>query len=133
MRSPGRKRARPQDLAHGIDTVLLAQWSAAVTYIGSPEHKSYPSFAGQPRLRSDATPCPKHIHDAQRITAWLREGILAGHVSAYMDHGRFPRYVWSRIDDQWFEARVVNSEQGTYKGYPVTESDIPRALVKEVS
>lgn len=133
MRSPGRKRARPHDLAHDVDAEQLTTWSAAVTYVGSPEHKTYPSFAGQPRLRSDATPCPKHIHDAQMVTAWLREGILAGHVSAHSDRGQFPRYVWSKIDDQWFEARLVNSEQGTYKGYPVMESEIPRALAKEVS
>lgn len=128
MRSPGRKRARPQELARDIALAELRDLSGNVTYVGSPEHKSYPSFAGQPRLRSDATPCPKEINDAGIVTEWLRRGILDGQVSAYRDQGRFPRYVWSRIQDRWFGARLVNAESGSYKGYPITDGEVPREL-----
>ena len=130
MRTPGRRRARPQRLALDVAPDELREWAAAVRYIGSPEHKSYPSFAGQPRLRSDATPCPKEINNAEEITGWLREGIRNGNVSAYRDQNRFPRYVWAKREGRWFEARVVNSHDGSYKGYPVAEDDVPPQLRK---
>lgn len=58
------------------DSRELAGWAASVSYTGSPEHKTYPSFAGRPKLRSDATPCPTEYKDASVIAAWLRESIL---------------------------------------------------------
>lgn len=111
----------------------MKAWADSVSYVGSPEHKTYPSFAGQPRLRSDATPCPKEFNDADAIREWLCEAILRGDVSAYRDQGAFPRYVWDKRQGRWFEARLVNSASGSYKGYPVTEESIPRELLERAS
>ena len=111
----------------------LENWAASASYIGSPEHKTYPSFAGPPKLRSDATPCPQEFKDASIIQTWLREEIRQGNVSAYRDQGTFPRYVWGRRGNRWFEARLVNAQSGAYKGYPVTEESIPNELRKRVS
>ena len=99
-----------------------------MTYTGSPEHKSYPSFAGEPRLRSDATKCPKHLKDQEQLTGWLQQAICQGWVSEDPQSARFPRYVWARHEGIWFEARLVNAEQGTYKGYPLAEDEIPKGL-----
>ena len=39
----------------------LDSLSEDVHYVGSPEHKDIPSFAGQPRLRADASCCPRNL------------------------------------------------------------------------
>jgi len=133
MRTPGRTRPQPKALAAPLEARELQGWAEDVTYIGSPEHKTYPSFAGRPVLRSDATPCPREFNDAKSICAWLRDAILRGNVSAYRDQGTYPRYVWDLLNGQWFEARLVNATSGSYKGYPVTEDNIPRELRKRLT
>lgn len=130
MKTPARKRPRPQALSAGTDPRELEEWASTVRYIGSAEHKTYPSFAGSPKLRSDATPCPRELNDAKEIESWLRQAISLGQVSAYRDQDTYPRYVWSKHHDQWYEARLVNAVAGDYKGYPVTEESIPPELLK---
>ena len=107
---------------------MLDDCAAKVAYVGSPEHKSYPSFAGQPRLRSDATRCPKHLKDQAQLTGWLQDAIRAGHVSQDPAEVGFPRYVWAFQDGIWFEGRLVNATQGTYKGYPLHPDERPQVL-----
>lgn len=133
MKTPSRKRPRPQTLAADPDIRELEEWAKSASYIGSPEHKTYPSFAGRPKLRSDATPCPPEINDAEVIGTWLRAAILKGNVSAYRDQGTFPRYVWARLQQRWFEGRLVNAVSGAYKGYPVTEESIPSELREQTT
>jgi hypothetical protein len=95
--------------------------------VGSGEHKSYPSFAGQPRLRADASKCDPKFQDADEITDWLRQAIACWNVGAPWE-GEFPRYVWRDLDDVIYEARLVNRELGQYKGYPLTRSEWPDRL-----
>lgn len=54
MRTPSRKRAMRRSLLPPTPGVDLRALASKLSYIGSPEHKSRPSFAGQtPKLRSD--------------------------------------------------------------------------------
>lgn len=85
MKTPGRRRPRPQALAIDPDRLDLERWATGASYVGSPEHKTYHSFAGSPKLRSDATPCPKQYKDARLIESWLRNAIREGNISAYRD------------------------------------------------
>lgn len=106
----------------GTDLVQLA---GRTTYVGSAEHKSYPSPAGPARLRSDASKCDAKIHgDLNRLTDWLREGIRDGQVGAPW-HGGFPQYVWVQKNGVFYEGRLVNRVQGTYKGYPLKPDERP--------
>ena len=118
MRAP--KRRRPPRRAVGVPTgVNVEQVAACVTYVGSSEHKSFPSFAGPPAYRgADASKCDPSINDASVVTEWLRKAIRAGNTSQTWGGG-FPRYVWGRVDGVPYEARLVNEVQGTYKGYPL--------------
>lgn len=77
MKSPGRKRPLSRRVAPEPDPVLLGRFAESATYVGSPEHKSFPSFAGSPKLRSDATRCPTHLKDADQITLWCKGYPLA--------------------------------------------------------
>ena len=95
----------------------------AVVYHGSTEHKTYPSPAGPPSLRSDATPCDPNI-DWEDIKASLTEGVLRGCVSQTMEQG-FPKYVWGWIGDDLYEARHLNGAGGQYKGYKLEPPEYP--------
>lgn len=108
----------------GVDISDLA---GRVHYVASSEHKSFPSFAGPPKLRGDATRCDPSLNDAAEITSWLRAGMAAGHVGAPWE-GEFPRYVWARVDGTCYEARLVNRGTGSYKGWAVDVSEFPEAL-----
>jgi hypothetical protein len=99
--------------------------AAAARYVGSAEHKSYPSPAGNPALRSDASRCDPRYADFELVTAVLREAIERRCVSAVFE-GDFPKYVWGWLDGQLYEARHINGPQGTYKAYPLEEAEIPR-------
>ncbi len=98
-----------------------------VNYVGSSEHKSYPSFAGPPKLRSDASKCDPALGDQSQLTAWLRAAVASGDFGAPWEGG-FPKYVWYRDGQQWYEARLTNREQGEYKGYPLKQDELPEGI-----
>jgi hypothetical protein len=107
----------------GVDLVALAQ---TVRYVGSVEHKRYPSFAGHPRPRADATLCDPTFKDADELTSVLAGAMRDGAIGAPWEVD-YPRYVWARMNGTWYEARLVNPVLGEYKGYALTaEDDQPR-------
>ena len=128
MRSPKRKRPRrrmPMDAPSGID---LAEVAKKVRYIGSPEHKDMPSFAGHPRPRADASICERSLsRSPENLTRTLRECIRIGRVGGPWE-GDFPRYVWGQIAGTMYEARLVNRETGEYKGYPLEAAEWPNGV-----
>jgi hypothetical protein len=119
----------PRKPALGVPADHLERCAQNVAYVGSPEHKSMPSFAGrQPKLRSDASRCPSDLKDAAVITGWLATAIRAGLVSEDPGEAGFPRYVWAFQRDMWFEGRLAHEVQGTYKGYPMADDEVSREL-----
>lgn len=92
--------------------------------MGSAEHKTYPSPAGFPALRSDATPCDPKI-SFEEIEDALKEAIRRRCVSATFEQG-FPKYAWGWLRGQLHEARHINGRAGSYKGYPLEEVEYPR-------
>ena len=108
-----------------VDLAVLGQ---RVRYVGSAEHKTYPSPSGTPRPRADATKCDPQLHgNFEVLTTWLCEAIQAGRVGAPWE-GDFPRYAWGEHGGVWYEARLVNQEQGTYKGYAIRDDERPSGL-----
>jgi len=123
MRATHRRRPRKDDrLVPGPETDLAAL-AGKVAYVISAEHKDYLTTAGPGNLRSDASACPRGL-DFDDVTAWLREAVSEGSVSAALE-GEFPRYAWKRIGDQVYEARLSNSGLGEYKGYPIEDHEAP--------
>lgn len=128
MRATSRRRPLRRAVASAPDGVDLESVATRASYIGSPEHKSYPSFAGPPRLRvADATKCDSRFVDAAPLTAWLRESIRSGRFGAPWE-GSFPRYVWFVDEHVCYEARLVNRDLGDYKGYALTPEEHPEGL-----
>ena len=123
MRAVQRRRPRKRVIFVPADADLHGLARRA-TYVGSPEHKDVPGFAGQPRLRADASCCPRESVDRKLVNGWLRSAIRRGATGAPWEGG-FPRYVWYKHGDTVFEGRLVNRGIGSYKGYPLGEDEWP--------
>ncbi|MFQ5740901.1 MAG: hypothetical protein ACE5JX_18010 [Acidobacteriota bacterium] len=125
MKAPRRRRPRIREISQPPPDVDLYKISKCVRYVGSPEHKDRPSFAGHPRPRADASICDPRLADSQdQLTKWLRDAMLHGNVGSPWE-GRYPRYVWYKKDNVVYEGRLVNSGSGEYKGYPLDRSEWP--------
>lgn len=127
MRATKRRRPRRRSRAEFPPGVRPAELAGRASYVGSGEHKSYPSFAGPPHLRADASKCDPKFADADELTGWLREAILTGRIGEPWE-GHFPRYAWARQGQVTYEARLVNQELGHYKGYPLEPDEEPEGL-----
>lgn len=117
MRAPHRRRPMIRAIGApppGTDLDTLAN---RVSYVGSPEHKDAPSFAGHPRPRGDASICDRQL-SREKVTTWLQEAIRTGSFGSYWE-GAFPRYVWYKDETVVYEGRLVNCDQGSYKGFPL--------------
>lgn len=129
MRAPQRYRPslrKIHPLRPDVDMDLVAERSS---YVGSPEHKDMPSFAGRPRPRADASICDRAFADRQtELTDLLRDAIRR-RVVGHPWEGGYPRYVWASIDGEVYEARLVNQGTGEYKGYMLTRSEWPEGMV----
>lgn len=110
----------------GIDLSLVVEHCR---YVGSPEHKDAPSFAGEPRPRRDASICDQRLKSADVITVWLREAIQKGAFGSYWE-GTFPRYVWYKDGETVYEGRLLNCELGEYKGYPLERNEWPPDIAR---
>lgn len=128
MRRPSRTRtfdAHRCRLDTSLDEAARDAIALKASYIGSPEHKSGPSFAGHPSPRRDASICNDALHDKRaEVQQWLKNAIRAGNLSAHLEQG-YPRYVWHCVGEQYYEARLTNPGAGQYKGYPVKKSECP--------
>ena len=118
-RNPRRRRIQCE-----LPDDCLAHLAEHVEYHGSSEHKSYPSRAGPPALRTDATPCDPDI-DWVDISNALAEGVRRGCISEATEQG-FPKYVWAWLCGDLYEARHLNGFAGNYKGYRLEPPEYPR-------
>ena len=112
-------------LPQGVDVLQLAE---RARYVGSPEHKDTPSFAGQPKPRADATICDQSfVGKLPQLNSWLRLALSKRAVGAPWE-GDFPRYVWFKEGNVVYEARLVNSATGEYKGYELEPNEWPKSI-----
>ena len=128
MTKPKRRREKIRAIWKSPDQDKLAVAAAGARYVGSPEHKDAPSFAGRLSPRSDATICdPQFVGRQDELTALLRQSILAGNVGGFWE-GEFPRYVWCRHGDDVYEARLTNQGKGEYKAFKLHPSEEPKGM-----
>ncbi len=122
MRHKRKKRREISPWPVGVPTPN--QVAEQANYTGSAEHKDYPSPAGNPNLRSDASPCDPRYTDLEQISPVIREAIRRRCTSSIFE-GVFPKYAWGWLDGKLYEARLTNRTQGHYKGYPLDETETP--------
>ena len=128
MRAPKRRRPRTREISPPPGRADLHALADRARYIGSPEHKDTASFVGQPRLRADASCCPRELAENPRaINEWLRSAIRRGATGTPWE-GAFPRYVWYKHEETVFEGRLVNRETEEYKGYPLDRNEWPAGI-----
>lgn len=126
MRSPRCRRHHPRTI-YAPEDIGFHKLAERVRYVGSPEHKDFPSFAGHPRPRADASLCPRSINDQEMVTGWLRSAIRARAIGGLWE-GDFPRYAWYKDGHTVYEARLVNKGEGEYKGYPLERYQWPKGI-----
>ena len=78
------------------------------------------------RRYKPATPCPRDFTFQQAGDA-IRAAIRAGRVSRKWIDG-FPKQVWHREGDTWYEACTEVGTLGTYHGYPIDVFSLPPEL-----
>ncbi len=128
MRAPRRRRPRTREIGSPPEQTDLDELAERARYVGSPEHKDTASFAGPPRLRADASCCPREMaEDQPTINGWLRSAIRRGATGTPWE-GAFPRYVWYKHEETVFEGRLVNRATGEYKGYPLDRDEWPTGV-----
>lgn len=103
-----------------------------VRYVGSNEHKSYPSDAGPAGLRSGASRCPTHVPFDNGMRSELERAIDEGIAKGWVFPGPEvdpPRKVWghARVGDParavTFCARLTNRSMSEYKAWPISEDE----------
>jgi hypothetical protein len=126
--------SKEKRLAEGFaDGAVLRSAATQATYLGSIEHKTYRSPAGDPRPRGDASKCPRlEEHRWPDLTAALRAAIRIGCVSETFDPGGFPRYVWGRFEGQLYEARHLVTPAGAYKAFPIEPFELPSGTMQRM-
>ena len=101
-----------------VDAMKLA--ASKVRYTGSPYHRSPGSKAGPIASRSGlASKCPPNWTNLE-ATRVLRQAMVEGRVSMIWEQG-YPRHVWYLDGDVLYEARLTNSGNGEYHGYPLED------------
>ncbi len=118
-RNPRRRRIQCE-----LPDDCLAHLAEHVEHHGSSEHKSYPSRAGPPALRTDATPCDPDIDWAAISNAPRRR--RPPRLYQRGNRARIPKYVWAWLGGDLYEARHLNGFAGKYKGYRLEPPEYPR-------
>lgn len=127
MRRASRASSKEKRLLENGDATALSAMATRATYVGSIEHKTYKSPAGDPRPRNHhAGKCPRLPSEQwPAITETLRAAIRRGCVSVGIDPGEVPRYVWARFQGVLYEARHLVTPFGGYKAFPIETFELP--------
>jgi hypothetical protein len=125
MRAPKRKKPLKRIISASLSDDAKDNAARKAHYVGSPEHKRHPSFAGPAFARKTASLCDRRFSAQQEmLNEWLRDAIRRG-CCEHFENGSFPRYVWYKDDGIVYEARLVNAMAGDYKGYPLNADEWP--------
>jgi hypothetical protein len=129
MKRPKRQATRypnkPKFLDKSSPPERLEAAAVKVSYTASEYHCPQPE--GRPKGRAKpAMHCPRLWTVTQALNA-LRAAIRGRRVSRQWC-GDFPRHVWHREGDVWYEACTNVGTAGTYHAYPIEEAGLPPDL-----
>ena len=105
-------------------------------YVGSPEHKVVRWWGGLPQAhvgtggvatrpgRQTTTICPLvSVEERDIATLWVRAALALGQHKFFEGDKIYPHFIWYRDNGQVWMGRCVNGILGTYKGWPIEESE----------
>jgi len=109
----------------------------AASYVGSKEHKAKKWWGGLPgaKLGKDGKPRrPKKQRtticwlvdktDRDLASQWVRDALEKKQYRYYEGDKRYPKHIWHKDKDgQFWFGFLLNSAQGSYKGWPIDESE----------
>lgn len=109
----------------------------AACYAGSKEHKAERWWGGLPGARvgkDGKAKRPKKLRtsicwlvkdgDRKRASNWVRDALKRGQSRFYEGDKRYPKHIWYKDKDgQFWFGFLINSGQGSYKGWPVEEDE----------
>ena len=131
----GMKMPRPQQIRPRPP--LTDDQIKAASYVGSAEHKVKRWWGGLPFGWESGTgkaTRPKKLHtticrkvssaDKEEASSWVRAALEAGQFRYFEGDKTYPKHLWYRDENfqHWF-GFAVNQVAGTYKGWPVSESE----------
>jgi hypothetical protein len=121
-------RTKAKFLAPGPDPALE---TAAVNakYVFSEYHRCGPDGRPAKKRTKPASHCPRQWTKQEALNA-LRAAIRKGHVSQNRTSDGFPRRVWHKEGETWYEATTQDRAGGFYHGYPIEEIQLPNGLRK---
>lgn len=110
---------------------------AMASYVGSKKHKAKKWWDGYPgaRIGKDGkAKRPKKLktticwlvadRDRMRASGWVRHALKMGQARYYEGDKRYPKHIWYKDKDgQFWFGFLLNLGQGSYKGWPVDESE----------
>lgn len=129
MRRPKTRKNpdKPRILARFVPQADLDTAAANALYAPSDYHCK---VDGRLRRRpKPATPCPRDF-TLQEAGDALRAAIRARRISRQWVNG-FPRHIWHKIGEVWYEATTGTGTAGTYHAYPIEVSGLPPGLQNE--
>jgi hypothetical protein len=130
LKRPNRKQIRYPNKPKGLDfehsKEELEEAAVKARYLPSDYHCK--QSKGQPpkRRARPAMLCPRDWTIQQAVVA-IRTAIRARRVSRRWVNG-FPRHIWHKEGDVWYEARTAMGTAGTYHAYPIEIAGLPAGL-----
>lgn len=121
IRFPGKQRV----LRKNVSNEELHAAASKIKYAPSNYHCKINGKLA--RRVKPASPCPKEF-SLPAAGAAIREAILSRRVSARWVNG-FPKHVWHRDGDVWYEACTEAGTAGTYHAYPIEVANLPPGLL----
>ena len=127
----------PRPSQTSVRMPLSAEEVADASYVGSKEHKAKAWWGGLPGAKvgkdgkarrpkkQSTTICPLvEETDKNRASCWVRFALGNGQFRYYEGDKRFPKHIWySDSEGQFWFGFLVNATPGTYKGWPIDESE----------
>jgi hypothetical protein len=124
-----RKIATSKIMALNRSTALaeLDRLAEGVSYEFSQFHRCGPDGPPAKKRTKPASHCPRAWREREAVKA-IGNAIRARHISISCTNEGYPRSVWHKEGEVWYEAKTHNNAGGRYHGYPVEEPQVPSQL-----
>jgi len=129
VKRPRKREVRYPNKAKYLDKTAVPERIEAAAVNADYEPSPYHCRVAGQRAKRRGKPamlCPREWTKQQALNA-LRRAIRARRVSRSWC-GAFPRHVWHREGDVWYEATTNVGTAGTYHAYPIEVTGLPPDL-----